>query len=106
MLINLYEIILFCGIDVLSRRKKMSSHREGIFVEGLWTEGAEGNSEIPEVGASSAPLLSASFFFDSQCADFNQDFMICKKQARNDPFACQKEGARVTRCAISLYIYG
>ena len=80
----------------------MSSHREGIFVEGLWVEDRAGNQNIPEVGASSAPLLSASFFIESHCSPFNQDYMICKKDAQGNPFACQKEGGRVTRCAIEL----
>ncbi|KAJ3300716.1 hypothetical protein HDV03_001984, partial [Kappamyces sp. JEL0829] len=80
----------------------MSSHREGIFVEGLWVEkeAAKGTGPVvDEVGATSAPLLSASFHLGAFCAPFNEDFMLCKKE-NADPKACLAEGRKVTRCSI------
>ena len=89
----------------------MSTHREGIFVEGLWVESKpkQGKSNEPnldkaqvdEIGSTSAPLLSASFFLQAYCAPFNEDFMLCKAQ-NADPKACLKEGRKVTRCSIDL----
>jgi NADH dehydrogenase (ubiquinone) 1 alpha subcomplex subunit 8 len=83
----------------------MSTHREGIFVEGLWVEPKEAKSssskKVDEVGATSAPLLSASFHLQAYCAPFNEDFMLCKAE-NTDPKACLKEGRKVTRCSIDL----
>jgi hypothetical protein len=60
---------------------------------------------VKEVGASSAPLLSASFFIGARCRDYNDDYMQCKteKPGRGE-FDCMKEGRRVTRCASSVYV--
>ncbi|CAF3548894.1 unnamed protein product [Fusarium graminearum] len=62
-------------------------------------------SDIPavkEVGASSAPLLSASFFIGARCRDYNDDYMQCKNEnPGRGEFECLKEGRRVTRCATS-----
>lgn len=92
----------------------MSNHREGIFVEGLWVEKGFANSTlsqpanstltqpaIDEVGATSAPLLSAAFHLEAYCSPYNQDFMLCKAE-NSDPKACLKEGRKVTRCSIDL----
>jgi NADH dehydrogenase (ubiquinone) 1 alpha subcomplex subunit 8 len=80
----------------------MSSHREGIFVEGLWIEkGSSSGVSVEEVGATSAPLLSAAYHLGSYCQPFNEDFMLCKRE-NNDPKACLKEGRKVTRCSIDL----
>ena len=85
----------------------MSTHREGIFVEGLWVEPTQKNTNsnpktaIQEVGSSSAPLLSASFHLEAYCGPFNNDFMLCKAQ-NADPKACLEEGRKVTRCSIDL----
>lgn len=57
----------------------------------------------PEVGATSAPLKSAAFFIGSYCKDYNEDFMLCKEE-NNDPAHCLKEGRKVTRCAMDLYV--
>lgn len=57
----------------------------------------------PEVGATSAPLKSAAFFIGSYCKDYNEDFMLCKDE-NNDPAHCLKEGRKVTRCAMDLYV--
>ncbi|AOA64566.1 Subunit of mitochondrial NADH:ubiquinone oxidoreductase (complex I) [Komagataella phaffii CBS 7435] len=63
-------------------------------------------SEIPdveEVGATTAPLLSAAYFIGAKCQDYNDDFMLCQKEAKgNGPIDCLKEGRRVTRCASGV----
>lgn len=61
--------------------------------------------KVKELGASSAPLLSASFFIGARCKDYNDDFMKCKtdKPGKGE-FECLKEGRRVTRCARSVYV--
>ncbi|KAJ3091146.1 hypothetical protein HK102_001560 [Quaeritorhiza haematococci] len=82
----------------------MTSHREGIFVEGLWVEKEPLPSDIPavpEVGCTSAPLESMSFHFAAKCKDYSEDYMLCKNSTQ-DPKACLKEGRRVTRCALDL----
>ncbi|KAK9465492.1 hypothetical protein V1512DRAFT_228134 [Lipomyces arxii] len=58
---------------------------------------------VPEVGATSAPLLSASYFIGARCNAYNEDFMLCKSQSKaGSQEDCLKEGRRVTRCAISV----
>lgn len=60
---------------------------------------------VKEIGASSAPLLSASFFIGARCRDYNDDFMQCKTEnPGRGEFECLKEGRRVTRCASSVYV--
>ena len=65
-------------------------------------------AEIPpvqEIGASSAPLLSASFFIGARCKPYNDDFMQCKSQnPGKGETECLKEGRRVTRCAKSVWV--
>ncbi|EON99675.1 putative nadh-ubiquinone oxidoreductase kda subunit protein [Phaeoacremonium minimum UCRPA7] len=59
--------------------------------------------KVQELGASSAPLLSASFFIGARCKDYNDDFMQCKTEnPGRGEFECLKEGRRVTRCARSV----
>lgn len=61
---------------------------------------------VKEIGASSAPLLSASFFIGARCRDYNDDYMQCKTEnPGRGEFDCMKEGRRVTRCAQSVYVY-
>lgn len=61
--------------------------------------------KVKEIGASSAPLLSASFFIGARCRDYNDDYMQCKTQnPGRGEFECLKEGRRVTRCARSVYV--
>lgn len=59
-------------------------------------------SDIPaveEVGASSAPLKSASFFIGAKCAPYNDDYMLCKAEnAGKDESSCLAAGRKVTRC--------
>ena len=58
-----------------------------------------------EIGASSAPLLSASFFIGARCRPYNDDYMQCKTDnPGKGEFECLKEGRRVTRCARSVYV--
>lgn len=56
---------------------------------------------VDEVGATSDPLTSASFFLGAYCRAYYEDFMLCKAE-NNDPEHCLKEGRKVTRCSIEL----
>lgn len=58
--------------------------------------------EVDEVGATSAPLLSASYFIGAKCKPYNEDFMLCKDENNGGTVECLKEGRRVTRCAVSV----
>lgn len=58
---------------------------------------------VEEIGASSAPLASASFFIGARCKPYNDDFMQCKTEANGrGEVECLKEGRKVTRCAASV----
>jgi NADH dehydrogenase (ubiquinone) 1 alpha subcomplex subunit 8 len=61
---------------------------------------------VPEVGATSAALKSASFFIAARCQPYNDDFMKCRREnwEKRGPGGCLLEGRRVTRCAISVYL--
>ncbi|KAF1353320.1 hypothetical protein BDV97DRAFT_375381 [Delphinella strobiligena] len=59
--------------------------------------------KVQEIGASSAPLLSASFFIGARCRPYNDDYMQCKTDANGKgEVDCLKEGRKVTRCAASV----
>ena len=59
--------------------------------------------KVEEIGSTSAPLLSASFFIGDRCRSFNDDYMLCKTEANGKgEFECMKEGRKVTRCAASV----
>lgn len=61
--------------------------------------------KVPEIGSSSAPLLSASFFIGARCKPYNDDYMACKTDANGrGELDCMKEGRKVTRCAASVYV--
>jgi hypothetical protein len=61
--------------------------------------------KVKELGASSAPLLSASFFIGARCKAYNDDYMMCKTEANGrGELECMKEGRKVTRCAASVYV--
>lgn len=61
--------------------------------------------KVQEVGASSAPLLSASFFIGARCKPYNDDYMQCKTEANGSgEVDCMREGRKVTRCAGSVYV--
>lgn len=79
------------------------------------------HAQVDELGVTSAPLKSASFFIGAYCKDYNgsfslrhckprnadssnvnaEDFMLCKAEDRH-PEHCLKEGRRVTRCAQDM----
>ncbi|KAK5655933.1 hypothetical protein OQA88_5068 [Cercophora sp. LCS_1] len=59
--------------------------------------------KVKELGVTSAPLYSASFFIGARCRDYNDDYMQCKTEnPGRGEFECLKEGRRVTRCARSV----
>ncbi|KAF2085785.1 NADH dehydrogenase, alpha subcomplex, subunit 8 [Saccharata proteae CBS 121410] len=59
--------------------------------------------KVKEIGASSAPLMSASFFIGARCKPYNDDYMVCKTEANGKgEFECLREGRKVTRCAASV----
>jgi NADH dehydrogenase (ubiquinone) 1 alpha subcomplex subunit 8 len=59
--------------------------------------------KVPEIGASSAPLMSASFFIGARCKAYNDDYMMCKTEANGSgELECMREGRKVTRCAASV----
>lgn len=59
--------------------------------------------KVKELGASSAPLLSASYFIGARCKTYNDDYMMCKTEANGrGELDCMKEGRKVTRCAASV----
>jgi NADH dehydrogenase (ubiquinone) 1 alpha subcomplex subunit 8 len=80
-----------------AQQDKGFTHKQ--FVES--TPLPESVPKVEEVGATSAPLKSASFFIGQYCREYNDDFMLCKNE-NNDPKHCLKEGRKVTRCAIDL----
>ncbi|KMQ43426.1 NADH dehydrogenase [ubiquinone] (complex I), alpha subcomplex, subunit 8 [Trichophyton rubrum] len=59
--------------------------------------------KVEEIGATSAPLLSASYFIGDRCRAFNDDYMKCKAEAGGrGEVECLREGRKVTRCAASV----
>ncbi|QDS76864.1 hypothetical protein FKW77_003478 [Venturia effusa] len=59
--------------------------------------------KVPEIGSSSAPLMSASFFIGARCGPYNGDFMKCKTESNGrGEVDCLREGRKVTRCAASV----
>lgn len=61
--------------------------------------------KVQEIGATSAPLMSASFFIGDRCRAYNDDYMKCKADANGrGELDCLKEGRKVTRCAASVYV--
>lgn len=61
--------------------------------------------KVEEVGATSAPLLSAAYFIGDRCRPYNDDFMLCKTEAHGrGELECMREGRKVTRCAASVYV--
>jgi NADH dehydrogenase (ubiquinone) 1 alpha subcomplex subunit 8 len=86
----------------------MATHRDARFPSTPYVEPAtlgsvdKSAAGVQEVGVSSAPLKSASFFVGEHCQKYNEDFMLCKNENR-DPAHCLLEGRRVTRCAQDLF---
>ncbi|KAF2755469.1 NADH-ubiquinone oxidoreductase-like protein 20.8 kDa subunit [Pseudovirgaria hyperparasitica] len=59
--------------------------------------------KVKEIGASSAPLMSAAFFIGARCKAYNDDYMQCKTESNGrGELECMKEGRKVTRCAASV----
>ncbi|MCJ1249996.1 hypothetical protein MMC30_007222 [Trapelia coarctata] len=59
--------------------------------------------KVPEIGASSAPLMSAAYFIGARCKAYNDDYMMCKTEAHGKgELECMTEGRKVTRCAASV----
>jgi NADH dehydrogenase (ubiquinone) 1 alpha subcomplex subunit 8 len=59
--------------------------------------------KVEEIGATSAPLMSAAFFIGDRCRVYNDDYMKCKEDANGrGEIECLKEGRKVTRCAASV----
>ncbi|PGG99897.1 hypothetical protein AJ79_08379 [Helicocarpus griseus UAMH5409] len=59
--------------------------------------------KVKEIGATSAPLMSASYFIGDRCRAFNDDYMKCKTEANGKgELECLREGRKVTRCAASV----
>jgi NADH dehydrogenase (ubiquinone) 1 alpha subcomplex subunit 8 len=59
--------------------------------------------KVEEIGASSAPLMSAAYFIGDRCKAYNDDFMKCKTEAYGKgEIDCLREGRKVTRCAASV----
>ncbi|KAL9539604.1 hypothetical protein MBANPS3_010172 [Mucor bainieri] len=82
----------------------MSAQKEAIFTHTKYVDPTplpESVPKVDEIGATSAPLKSASFFIGQYCKEYNDDFMLCKNE-NNDPKHCLSEGRKVTRCAINL----
>lgn len=82
----------------------MADHREAVLNSKEYIEPSPMPKDVPhvdELGATSAPLKSASFFIGDRCKEFNDDFMLCKQGSAN-PGDCLKEGRKVTRCASSV----
>ena len=91
--------------------------REATYNDQSYTDPNPLPSSVPaidELGVTSAPLKSASFFIGQHCKEVNgaslwldgigslsEDFMLCKQENR-DPAHCLKEGRKVTRCAAEL----
>ncbi|GAA5998081.1 coiled-coil-helix-coiled-coil-helix domain-containing protein [Rhodotorula paludigena] len=82
----------------------MSTHRDALFPSKDYVDPTPmpaGVPKVDELGTTSAPLKSASFFIGEYCKPYNEDFMLCKAENR-DPAHCLQEGRKVTRCAQDL----
>ncbi|WWC89188.1 uncharacterized protein L201_004106 [Kwoniella dendrophila CBS 6074] len=82
----------------------MASHRQAVLTDQPYTDPNPLPSSVPhvdELGVTSAPLKSASFFIGQHCKEVNEDFMLCKQENR-DPAHCLSEGRKVTRCAADV----
>ncbi|KAG7882414.1 hypothetical protein KL905_000092 [Ogataea polymorpha] len=88
--------------DSISTSKVTDKLRDTQYV----LENAPLPKEIPhvkEIGATTGPLVSASFFIGDRCKEYNDDFMKCHQEnGKNGTINCLTEGRRVTRCAASV----
>ena len=44
---------------------------------------------------------SAAYFINAHCKDYNDDFMLCKRDSM-DPAVCAAQGRKVSRCVLDL----
>jgi NADH dehydrogenase (ubiquinone) 1 alpha subcomplex subunit 8 len=58
-------------------------------------------SDFEEVKATHSALMSAAYFIQAYCKDYNDDFMQCKRE-NADPAKCALEGRKVSRCVLDL----
>ncbi|EEQ85002.1 hypothetical protein RJZ56_007194 [Blastomyces dermatitidis] len=59
--------------------------------------------KVKEIGATSAPLMSAAYFIGDRCKAYNDDYMKCKTESNGKgELDCLREGRKVTRCAASV----
>ncbi|KAL1411416.1 ndufa8, NADH-ubiquinone oxidoreductase complex I 19kd subunit [Vanrija albida] len=82
----------------------MASHRGAVFNDKPYSDPNPLPTSVPhvdELGVTSAPLKSASFFIGDYCKEVNEDFMLCKNENR-DPAHCLAEGRKVTRCTQEI----
>lgn len=93
-----------CFLQLLYNRNKLIDPRFNQQVLIDTTPLPDDIPKVKELGASSAPLLSASFFIGARCKAYNDDYMMCKAEANGrGELECMKEGRKVTRCAASVY---
>lgn len=57
--------------------------------------------EIPST--DSTALMAAAKIIGVNCAQENQEFLICKEKDQN-PQACLPQGERVTACVFATYV--
>lgn len=51
-------------------------------------------------------MMSAAYFIGARCRPYNDDYMVCKHESNGrGEVDCLKEGRKVTRCAISVYVH-
>ncbi|EEH08282.1 NADH-ubiquinone oxidoreductase [Histoplasma capsulatum G186AR] len=84
----------------------MSGSRGAQFNQNVLIDTTPMPSDIPkvkEIGATSAPLMSASYFIGDRCRAYNDDYMKCKMESNGKgELDCLREGRKVTRCAASV----
>ncbi|KAI3636737.1 hypothetical protein MIR68_005004 [Amoeboaphelidium protococcarum] len=54
-----------------------------------------------ELETTQTPLVSIAYFINEHCKDYNDDYMLCKRD-NGDPAMCALEGRRVSRCVRDL----
>lgn len=85
---------------------RQQKHTDGTDLDRVLIDPTPMPSSIPhveEIGASSAPLKSASFFIGAKCAPYNDDYMLCKAEnSGKDEGPCLAAGRKVTRCTSDV----
>lgn len=100
--------MFFCKRPRKEKRKKHGANWWDRFNQSVLVDTTPMPADIPkveEIGATSAPLMSAAYFIGDRCKAFNDDYMKCKSDANGrGEVECLKEGRKVTRCAASVYV--